>query len=176
MYQYAKDKGHDKYGSWNYIELKGKKDRIICIINTYVPFQNMSCGTITYAAQLIRNRPSSYHANPLRKWFFEDLKTFIEKIQSMSRIIIIGIDANSPFNIRESDIYSLKNQLNLIDIVPHFNPSQNNTPTCRSGQNRIYSILISTQIVRSSIRGEIFPRDKFTTSDHNPIFVDFHIP
>lgn len=170
-----KTKVCETHGRWSAMEVYRTNRPPLVVINTYMVCYNTNTGPLTFQMQLYRGMNMNGTPSQVRKRFWKDLAEYIEKQISGKKDIIVGMDANFTSNAPNSIINQLIDRFQLIDATTYMNPEDQDIPTCVSGTNHIYYVLMTPDVVKCVKKAHVLPYMLLTESDHLGIIVDFHI-
>jgi hypothetical protein len=194
--------GEDPYGlgRWSYLVLRGKGSIRVLIVTAYRVCKQtvQSVGYKTSTAQQFRQLSEQFRAanklnDPIiRHQFVVDLQAWLEFKTTEGYMIILGMDANDPYNPSEGKFTPLEFQLTkpiptkghdgtietlvrtsgLIDPLLHQHPGTPPPPTYDRGNDRIDFIFVSSALLPYVKRSGIFPYNSLFMSDHRPSYID----
>jgi len=198
------DSGEDPYGlgRWSYLVLRGKGGIKVLIVTAYRVCKQavQSAGYKTSTAQQFRKLSEHFRAaddinDPIpRHQFIVDLQAWLEYKTTEGFMIILGMDANDPYNPSGGNFTPLEFQLDkpistkghdgtietlvktsgLVDPLLHQHPGTPPPPTYDRGNDRIDFIFTSAALLPYVTRSGIFPYNSLFMSDHRPSYLDLN--
>ena len=149
--------GSDRMGRWSWIDLRGKKNKMIRVISAYRVSQtnNTKVGELTLYKQQVRSLLKRGVKKPDPKQaFLCDLGKFIRKWreQEDNREIILMADMNE-YTGDKGSLYDFCIDTDLIDTVALVNPEIEQDPTYIYGRKRIDYIFTSPALAAVAIKG-----------------------
>ncbi len=196
------ESGEDPFGlgRWSYQVLRGKGGITLLIVTAYrVCRQSVhSAGFTTSTAQQHRILSSHFREagrvdDPIpRHQFIVDLQSWLEHKTTQGYLIVLGIDANEPYDSSAGNFTPLEFQLEkpipthghdgtlstlvrtsgLADPLLLHHPDQPPPPTYDRGKEKIDFIFVSRGLLPCVIRSGIFPYNSIFMSDHRPCYID----
>ena len=196
------ESGEDPFGlgRWSYQVLRGKGGTKLLIVTAYrVCRQSLhSVGSQTSTAQQFRAlsaqfREADREDDPIpRHQFTVDLQGWLEYKTTQGYLIILGIDANEPYDPLEGNFTPVDFQLDkpipikghdgtlatlvrtsgLVDPLLIHHPDRTPPPTYDRGKDKIDFIFVSRALLPHVTRTGIFPYKSLFISDHRPCYID----
>ena len=162
----------DPMGRWSSISLTGKKGRIIHFVTVYQVVANSSSGPYTaYQQQASSLRVAGRDPNP-KKAFLDDIIDYLKTLRLDDYALVVMGDLNEVVGHRPG-FNKVTSEFDLVDVMTHRHPIQNEVPTYSRGTKRLDYIFCTQNIVEAVVSCGIEPFNKHIFSDHRGLYVDW---
>jgi Endonuclease/Exonuclease/phosphatase family. len=153
-------------GRWNYITLKGKKDRYTTIISVYIPtkYQETYMRQTAYSAK--RRKILTNEISPEELWYCDLRALITEKIGEGHEVLVAG-DFNDDLNNTQSHTWTFMEELGLRELL--LDKYGKGPPTHIRGSTTIDGIFATQRIHMT--QGLYIPFES-SPSDHRWLIVD----
>jgi len=189
-------------GRWSSLTIRGRGNIRILLVTAYRVCKQtvQSVGPKTPTAQQFRRLSEQFREaertdDPIpRHQFIVDLQGWLEYKISKGYYVILGIDANEPFNPDGGNYTPVDYQLNqpisikghdgtlqtlvrtsgLVDPLLFHHPERPPPPTYDRGKDKIDFIFVSSGLLPYATRSGIFSYNSIFISDHRPCYIDLN--
>lgn len=167
-------KGGDPMGRWSFVHLRRHRAPPITIITVYQVCKQPTniIGNTAWHQQRRALDLAQRDEHP-RNAFMNDLSRFITQLQAEDHSIIIGGDWNETQLDSHSGLAQLALKHCLIDPWQAHYPTQPEVATYEFGTRRIDAVLVSRNLIPSTVHIGYSPVGLMAQSDHRALIIEF---
>ena len=164
--------GHDKYGRWSYIILKGKRNAKVVFISAYKTCMGSSTtGTGVASQQFIAMANDNHETCKNQRGAFDkDLAKFIHDHREEGHMVCLMMDANTPSDSKEMTRFITTTGLTNAYTMLH--PEKEQPRTYEGGSHCIDVCLVCPLLVPAILKAGYAPFYNTGTYDHRELVVD----
>jgi hypothetical protein len=163
----------DSLGRWSTISLTGRRGRVIHFVTVYQVVNKVTTGPYTAYQQQASSLTLADRSITPRQAFILDLEKYLRTIQTQLATYVIMGDLNEIVGHSLSGFSRLTRSFDLVDVMPHFHPIEQEVATYARGTSRLDYIFCSVSLLPSVRQCGIEPFNEHIFSDHRSMFIDF---
>lgn len=162
-----------EYRRWSEMHILTRTTKLFSSQGTYL---SITClPPLTFHTKLVLStHPKINHTKHVREISWQYLGKIVGDYISEGIEVILGLDANSDPNDKNSYVCRMITNLGLIDVIKTYNPSQVTFPTYCRGSKRIDIVIDTENISKKIVYAAIMPQGEVIASDHHSIIIDLH--
>ena len=163
----------DPMGRWSTISMTGKQGRLVHFITVYQVVDKTTKGPFTVYQQQFASLALADRTIEPRKAFIMDLCNHMHTLQTATSEFVIMGDLNEVVGLISSGFIKVTNKFDLVDVMAHYHPIQNEVATYSRGSARLDYILCTSNLLSAVTHCGIEPFNEHIFSDHRSLFVDW---
>jgi hypothetical protein len=163
----------DSMGCWSTISLTGWRGRVIHFVTVYQVVAKTTKGPYTAYQQQVSSLTLADRTISPRQAFILDLDKYLKTIQTPLATYVIMGDLNEIVGHSLSGFSRLTRTFDLVDVMSHFHPIEQEVATYARGTSCLDYIFCSVSLLPSLKQCGIEPFNEHIFSDDQSLFINF---